>query len=70
MIWSFLWRAVIYGAATAYCFTWVLGFAMGLFGASAEAVRDAGMVAQVLGVLFGAYGAYWNAKDAQKPKPA
>lgn len=70
MIWSFLWRAAVYGAATAYLFTWITGFVAGLLGSSHETIREAGQIAQVFGVLFGAYGAYWNAKDAQKPKSA
>lgn len=70
MFWSFLWRAALYGAATAWLFTLLTGFVAGLLGSSHETIRDVGQVAQVFGLLFGAYGAYWNARDAHKPKPS
>ena len=65
MVWSFLWRAVVYGAAVAALFTWVVGFVMGLFGSSMEAIHDAGRVAQVVGAALGVASAYLNAKDVK-----
>jgi hypothetical protein len=65
MVWSFLWRAALYAPLTAVLCSWVIGFAMGLFGSSAQAVRDVGQVAQVIGFLLGLTSAYLNAKDAR-----
>lgn len=65
MVWSFLWRAVFYAPILAVMCAWVVGFVMGLFGSSAQAVRDVGQVAQVLGFLLGLASAYLNAKDAR-----
>lgn len=65
MVWSFLWRAALYAPITAVVCTWVVGFVMGLFGSSAQAVHGVGQVVQVLGFLLGLTSAYLNAKDAR-----
>lgn len=70
MFWSFLWRAAVYGVATAYLLTWATGFVAGLLSSSHETIHDVGQAAQVFGVLFGVYGAYWDAKKAREPKSA
>lgn len=68
MVWSFLWRFLLFAAPCAWGVTWALGFLMGLAGSSAEAVRNAGVPAQIVGLLAAAASAYLLAKDAQGVK--
>lgn len=70
MVWSFLWRAALYAAVFPKAATWVVGFSMGLGGATAEAVRSAATPVQAVVLLLALAAAYFNAKDAQTPKPA
>lgn len=66
MVWSFLWRAVLYGVTFPYAATWVLGLAMGLAGSGHEAVLNAGRIAQLVAILFAVFVA-WAQATAKKP---
>lgn len=65
MVWSFLWRFVVYGAAFAYGSTYVLGFVMGMFGSNAQAVHEAGRVVQLAALFLGALAAWAGAKESR-----
>lgn len=64
MVWSFLWRFVLYAGALANISTFATGYVMGHFGATHVQVLEAGRVVQVLAILLGAASAYLNARDA------
>lgn len=69
MVWSFLWRLPLYAGSGAWIFTFVQGFVMGLFGANATQINEAGYVFQVLGLLAGAAAAYTVVASGVPRKP-
>lgn len=64
MVWSFLWRLVVYGAVLSIAMTFATGFVMGLFGSSAQEVHSVGRVVQGVALLLGALAAHVGAKGA------
>lgn len=70
MVWSFLWRAALYVAVLPKAATWVVGFLMGLGGASAEVVRAATMPVQAAVLALALVAAYFNAKNTRTPSVA
>lgn len=64
MVWSFLWRAALYGTVLSVLLTFLCGFVMGLFGSSAQEVHNVSRVVQGVALLLGALAAHVGAKEA------
>lgn len=69
MIWSFLWRFVVFGWTFALAATFVAGFFLELAAVPHSTAREIGTVVQVIAVLLAAASAYVTARDAH-PKSA